>query len=93
MRVRASHERVVVRARTRDRFLQQARDELREGVRHERPHEDLRPPQDERRRRGDREPDRAVAPDVGEPLEDRVEKAGAVSDLPPFELPVPADDG
>jgi len=89
--VRAGHERVVVRARTRDRSLQKARDELAEGVRHERPNEDLRPPQDERRSRGDREPDRAVAPDVGESLEDRVEKADAVSDLPPLELPVPAD--
>jgi hypothetical protein len=89
--VRAGDERVVVRARTRDRVLQQARDELRESVRDERPDEDLRPPQDERRRRCDREPDRPVAADVGEPLEDRVEKAGPVSDLPPLELSVPAD--
>jgi hypothetical protein len=90
VRLRPGHERVVERAGTRDRSFEHVRGELAEAVRDERPQEDLRPPQRERGRRGDREPDRAVRPRVAEALEDRIEEAGAMRDLPALELPVPA---
>jgi hypothetical protein len=89
MGVRAGDERMIVRPGARDRPLQDVGCELGESVGDERPDEHLRPAQHERRRGGDREPDRAVAARIREALEDRVEEAGAVRRLPALELPVP----
>jgi len=93
MGVRACDERMDVRPRARDHILQYVGAELAEPVRDERPHEEVRPPQDERRGERDAEPERAVAACVREPFEDRVEGAGAVRELPALEVLVPAEYG
>jgi len=93
VRVRARDERVHVGPRARDQVFEDVRDELAETVGDERPEKQGWAAQHERRNERDREPERAVAPGVGERLEDRIEEAGAVRDLPALEVLVPAERG
>ena len=91
MRRRLGHEWIVDRALTVDGQLDQIGDRPRREVRDDHEREQDRPAPEQHPEHGERQPDEAVAPEVRERDEERVEGLGAVTYDPALEPLIEAD--